>query len=246
MYRRGNIENRSETKTVTQLTMTMLDNKVTADTIFDLDGTLIDSAQSILLCLGEALASQGIVPKLPLSPMLIGPPLRETLRALSGCANEKTIAAMVEIFTVNYDSRGFRATTVFPGIDETLRNLKAAGQRLHIATNKRLRPTQLILSHLGWAELFSSVYSLDLFNTKFVNKSEMLGALLVNQKINSNAAIYIGDRAGDRDAAHANALEFVAATWGYEDEDLLTGKEPLVVAQKPEDLLRIISGNGVL
>ena len=68
-----------------------------SDVIFDLDGTLVDSAPSILLCLAEALASQGIAPIFPLSSSLIGPPLHETLRNISGCKDDDTIALSTTI-----------------------------------------------------------------------------------------------------------------------------------------------------
>lgn len=211
-----------------------------SDVIFDLDGTLVDSAPSILLCLAEALASQGIAPMVPLSPFVIGPPLQETLRNISGCADDKTIAAMAATFVEHYDVSGYRQTQVFAGVEAMLRDLKAAGLRLHIATNKRLRPTQLILSHLGWNELFGAVYALDLRKPTFPNKSEMLDALLQAEGIAPTEAIYIGDRSDDWKAARANALPFIAAVWGYRDDNLLASSEGLIAAENPADILRAI------
>lgn len=213
-----------------------------SDAIFDLDGTLVDSAPSILLCLAEALASQGIAPVAPLTPLLIGPPLHETLRNISGCSDEKTIAAMVATFVEHYDLSGYRQTQVFADVEAMLRDLKAAGLRLHIATNKRLRPTQLILSHLGWNELFYGVYALDLRKPSFPNKSEMLDALLQAECIAPTEAIYIGDRSDDWKAARANALQFIAAAWGYRDENLLASSGGLIAAKNPADILRVVQG----
>lgn len=218
----------------------MLRNGHIKDVIFDLDGTLVDSAPSILLCLAEALASQGIVPMAPLSPLVIGPPLRETLRNISGCADDKTIAAMAATFVEHYDLRGYRQTQVFAGVEAMLHDLKVAGLRLHIATNKRLRPTQLILSHLGWNELFCAVYALDLRHPSFTSKGEMLDVLLQAEGIAPTEAIYIGDRSDDWKAAQANALPFIAAVWGHLDDNLLASSESLIPVENPADILRAI------
>lgn len=211
-----------------------------SDAIFDLDGTLVESAPSILLCLAEALASQGITPLVPLSPLVIGPPLHETLRKVSGCTNDKAIAAMAAIFVEHYDRSGYRQTQVFEGIEAMLRDLKAAGLRLHIATNKRLRPTQLILSHLGWRELFSTVYAYDLRTPPFVSKSEMLGTLLSEKHITPATAVYVGDRHDDLSAAQANDLGFIAAAWGYRDEKLISNQPPLC-ANAASDIPRLLA-----
>ncbi len=210
------------------------------DVIFDLDGTLVDSAPSILLCLAEALTSQAIAPIVPLSSQVIGPPLRETLRNISGCKDDKTIAAMATTFVEQYDLSGYRQTQSFAGVEAMLQNLKDAGLRLHIATNKRLKPTRLILSHLGWNELFCEVYALDLREPVFPNKSEMLKALLQDKHIASSDAVYIGDRSDDWKAARANALPFFAAVWGYRDADLLANCGGLIAVENPLDILQAL------
>lgn len=193
------------------------------DVIFDLDGTLIDSAPSILACFANALARQGVQPALPLTEALIGPPLRETLQKLSGVEDDVQLRMMIDDFKQHYDSAGYKETVVFPGVDDMLHELKDAGLSLHIATNKRKRPTDLILSHLGWAELFSGVYASDMQNPPFANKSTMLSVLIQEKKVSPAKAVYVGDRSDDKLAAENNALGFIAAMWGYHDVDLMNG-----------------------
>lgn len=190
---------------------------MTVDTIvFDLDGTLIDSAPSILAGFGAALAAAGLQAAEPLTAALIGPPLTATLARLSGIEDRDRLAPMAATFKRYYDSEGYRLSTVYDGADAALRALHADGVKLHLATNKRHAPTVQILDWLGWSDLFSSVYALDLpGRAAFSDKSAMLAAQLAEQDIDAARALYVGDRDEDRVAAEHNGLAFVGVDWGY-------------------------------
>lgn len=183
--------------------------------IFDLDGTLIDSSASILAGFAAALDDLKIAPKLPLTATVIGPPLRETLATLAGSCDAVLLDLLINSFKNYYDTEGYKATTVFSGVDEMLKQMHAAGAALHIATNKRLLPTHLILKHLGWGDLFTSVYALDARSPVFASKAEMIAGLMQDQGIAHASAAYVGDRPEDGLAADANGLPFYAAEWGY-------------------------------
>lgn len=183
--------------------------------LFDLDGTLIDSAPAILASFRDAFAQTGIAPARAIDASVIGPPLNETLQLLSGSADAALIARLAEAFKASYDSTGYQATAAYPGVGELLAALAGAGLTLSIATNKRLHPTRLILDHLGWDGYFAQVYALDLFTPRLPNKAAMIARLLADQGIAREDAIYIGDRSEDGESADANGLSFIAVTWGY-------------------------------
>lgn len=183
--------------------------------IFDLDGTLIDSSASILAGFGAALQAHEIEPKRALTAAIIGPPLRQTLSILSGSDDPVLLDSLACAFKGYYDSKGYKATEAFAGIDSMLKAAHGRGIRLHIATNKRLLPTQLILDHLGWSHLFASVYALDMYAPAFPDKAAMLAGLLKEQQVAVASAAYVGDRPEDGFAADANGLAFYAAQWGY-------------------------------
>ncbi|MBX3684750.1 MAG: HAD hydrolase-like protein [Rhodocyclaceae bacterium] len=183
--------------------------------IFDLDGTLIDSAPAILASFREAFATTGITPAVPIDESVIGPPLLETLQLLSGSTEAATTERLAAAFKASYDSTGLLETRAYEGVGEMLAGLAARGRTLHIATNKRIHPTRLILRHLGWAGLFENVYALDLFEPRLKDKAAMIRRLLEDRQIPLGDALYIGDREEDGSSAEANALPFIAATWGY-------------------------------
>ena len=183
--------------------------------LFDLDGTLIDSAPAILASFREAFASTGIAPIRSIDESVIGPPLTETLQLLSGSDDPALIGRLADAFKASYDSEGYKATAAYAGVGELLAQLAAAGRQLSIATNKRIHPTRLILAHLGWLDYFSHVYALDLFTPRLPDKTAMIARLLADQNIPRDQAIYIGDRSEDGESADANNLPFIAVTWGY-------------------------------
>ncbi|MGV7211214.1 HAD family hydrolase [Oxalobacteraceae bacterium A2-2] len=183
--------------------------------IFDLDGTLIDSAPSILAGFEQALRREGIAPAQPLSPALIGPPLAATLALLSGSSDPALLAALAGHFKQYYDSEGYRLSTVYPGVPEMLARLHGDGVALHLATNKRHLAARQILDYLGWLPLFRSVYALDMVQPAHAGKDAMLAAQLAAEGIAGAVTAYVGDRDEDRVAAEANGLEFIGVRWGY-------------------------------
>ena len=183
--------------------------------IFDLDGTLIDSAPAILLSFREAFARSGITPVRVIDETIIGPPLTETLHLLSGSRDPELIAKLTDAFKASYDTQAYKATTAYDGIDTLLADLVAAGLSLSIATNKRIHPTHLILEHLGWNSCFTHVYALDSFSPRLPDKAAMIRRLMEDHSIQRESAVYIGDRNEDGESADANNLPFIAVTWGY-------------------------------
>lgn len=183
--------------------------------LFDLDGTLIDSAPAILASYREAFAAAGRTPVMPIDAGIVGPPLLETLEMLTGSTEPALIAELAAHFKASYDTTGYRQTAAYDGVGDMLARLAAGDCRLAIATNKRLHPTRLILQHLGWAGHFDAVYALDMFEPRLPDKATMIARLMADRGIPRDVAVYVGDRSEDGESADANHLPFLAATWGY-------------------------------
>jgi phosphoglycolate phosphatase len=205
--------------------------------IFDLDGTLIDSAPSILSSLAMVLEEAGVAARVPLHKNLIGPPLQETLSILSGHDDPHLIQTYAEAFKRHYDGGGYKETKVYPGVAEMLVVLNSCGFVLHLATNKRHTPTRLILDHLGWGHFFQSVYALDLYEPRLSDKGALLKCLLAERAIRSADAIYIGDKTEDGIAAESNGLAFLGVEWGYGD---FGNGCKWTVLSSPASLLRVL------
>jgi phosphoglycolate phosphatase len=190
-------------------------SKASESIIFDLDGTLVDSASSILTAFSYVLKLNNLQPLKQLASDVIGPPLMQTLTMLSGVNDEKKILQMAEQFKEYYDLEACLLSQPFEGIDEGLKKLVQANFELHIATNKRYVPTRNILKHLAWDNFFTSVYALDKNEVPFKSKSEMINRQLRDVKLSVDQAIYVGDRLEDMEAAQNNQMNFVGVSWGY-------------------------------
>jgi len=183
--------------------------------IFDLDGTLIDSAPSILTTLAGALSYHGLQSKLILESSIIGPPLRETFIRVAGIEDSTLLDSLIDTFKSQYDAVGYKSTTIFPGVSELLNELLKRGIPIYIATNKRLNPTLLILQHLGWTSHFKGVYALDCVEPPHLSKAKMLAQTLSDIGGSPSNTVYVGDKHEDGLAADSNSLLFFMASWGY-------------------------------
>lgn len=183
--------------------------------LFDLDGTLIDSAPGILSCFSLVLREAGITPLVSLDSSLIGPPLRKTLQIMTGIEEAAELDRLAERFKDIYDTSGYRESIVYNGIEQLLATLHHNRIPLAIATNKRRKPTLKILKHLGWEQYFSLVGSLDTLTPAHPDKAALIASMLLELNLIPSATLYVGDKYDDGFAAIANGLQFAAAAWGY-------------------------------
>lgn len=207
--------------------------------IFDLDGTLIDSADSIIKSLQKTLSENKIQPILQLEKSIIGPPLESTLKKITGFEDPSIIACLIRDFKASYDDNYCKEATPYEGVDEMLRLLHRHSVVIHIATNKRAIPTKKILDYLSWASLFKSVYTVDMVTPKYISKKVMLSSMLKKNNLTPKETIYIGDINTDYFAANENGMGFIFVQWGYEGEgDYLYPSKAANVQELIELILR--------
>jgi len=209
--------------------------------IFDLDGTLIESAPSILMGLEVAIKKSGLFPALPLDSSLVGPPLIDTLRKLVGDQLNVDLDVLVSDFKAHYDAVGFKESRTYPGVQDMLNQLKKNNISLYLATNKRLEPTLKIIDYFGWTPLFDGVYAIDKFVTApFLNKATMIGALIQAESIEKAHAIYVGDRIEDHEASAANGIDTILVNWGYGNFQNNPATDKVKYVDSPNQLYRMI------
>jgi phosphoglycolate phosphatase len=186
--------------------------------IFDLDGTLIDSAPSILESFEQAFSSLKLKPSVPVTADVIGPPLMPTLAKLAGNEDKSLLYQLAENFKAHYDSQGYKKATVYAGVQELLESLQKIDVSLYVATNKRHLPTQKIMQHLNWHQFFDGVFALDSYSPPLAAKPLMVERIMTDFAIATADTIYVGDRHEDGLAADHNQINFAMVTWGYADQ----------------------------
>jgi phosphoglycolate phosphatase len=207
--------------------------------VFDLDGTLVDSAPSILESMLAAFNEEGIEPALPLTHEIVGPSLTVAMTSLLPEASLDTLPRLIKAFKGHYDESGYRETRIYKGVPEMLKELRKMGFSLHIATNKRILPTRKIVDYIGWADLFVGLYSLDYFEPVLQNKIELLQRLFHKLPETPLGKIYVGDRAEDGIAADSNNFRFLGASWGYGSSELESSN--YLCVESPEQIIEIIN-----
>ena len=198
---------------------------------FDLDGTLARTGEDIIAAWKRSIADLGrTCPRFD-EVFTIGPTLEKVVYDLFDDASPELVAQMVARFRPNYDESGFPNTVPYPGVPERLSELKAAGAKLYIVTNKRHVPTQGIVRKFGWNVLFDGVWSFDSMPGVKYKKPQLLAHLLQELKIDPADAVMVGDTKGDIDAGKANGMHTVGVTWGYGTREELAGADKIADMQ---------------
>jgi phosphoglycolate phosphatase len=191
--------------------------KVPFAVLFDFDGTLVDSAPGILASLARTLRRHGLEPQVPLTQSLVGPPLAEMLKRITGLMEGHQLDELAEGFRLDYDDSCCSATKSYPGISRMLEELSARRIGLGIVTNKRLAPTMALLDALDWRRWFSVVATLDAAPPSISSKGTLLASTLSSLGREPRLTPYVGDRWQDGQAANSLGMPFVAVHWGYGD-----------------------------
>jgi len=209
---------------------------MTRSVLLDLDGTLIDSYPGILASCLAALRALGHEPDDSLDiRRFIGPPLDEILQALLQTYGDDRVADAVTAYRQHYGESGYLGSVPYPGIGESLEEMKRAGLSIYLATSKRAVFANRILDHLKFATYFDGIYG-SVPSGELDHKPELLAHILSKHNISPLRSLMVGDRRHDIAGAHAVGMRGLGVLWGYGARDELetAGADQLV--EFPADL----------
>lgn len=212
--------------------------------LFDLDGTLSESAPGITRSLQAALPAAGIhEPDASKLTRFIGPPLNVELRAAYGLSSE-AIEAVIARFRVYYEAKGIFQCRLYPGAADLVRRCAAAGLTLAVASSKPEPHVQTLMRHFGIADCFRVICGSriedELENkTSADNKAQVVAKTLARLD-GAQPAVMVGDTKYDVLGARANGLDAIAVTYGYGTAEELAAVHPAYTAANAADLSRIL------
>lgn len=185
--------------------------------LFDLDGTLLDSAPDLYVALVRQCQEEG-VPVPPYAPVreVVSRGSRAVLRCAFGHLGEPAVEARVDRYLTHYEAVMGEATRPFEGVEELLAQLEACGTRWGIVTNKPGFLTDELLRRIGWDARATAVVSGD---TLPVKKPDPAPVRLACERAGIDPAhgLFVGDDRRDVLAGAAAGLYTVAVAWGYLD-----------------------------
>jgi len=203
--------------------------------LFDVDGTLLDSAPDICGAIQSVLVhtDRPDVPEEFLRSY-IGKHLTELMSELFPQASAEHIEGLIAEYRTTYLSRGHASTELYPGVIEALGKL---GGRKSTATTKGTPTTRMVLEKFGLATFFDHVQGTDGFPAK--PSPDVIFAALAALNAQPEDCLFVGDSPADMEAAQRAGVRSCAVTYGYGKREELLKWEPDYVI---EDLRELVAG----
>lgn len=217
--------------------------------LYDLDGTLIDSAKDMQLAVSRVLADHGLPPVTEDDVRIfMGQGSKVTMNkafAKYGKAlDDASLTAVTKEFVRYYEADPISHTVAFDGVAQVVAGFADLGLKQGVCTNKFERPSRMILEHLNLLPPISDVAGADTFPVRKPDPRHIL-MLLERMGRSPARAVMIGDSIHDVEAAHGAGLPAVLVSWGYTARPASElGAEAVIerFASLPEALERIADG----
>jgi phosphoglycolate phosphatase len=210
--------------------------------LFDLDGTIIDSAPGITATLAYTFETMGLPVPSPAELLAyVGPPILDSFRDRAGMSLGEAAEAL-DIYRPRYLERGALDSSVFPGVGDVIRAVHAAGIPLSLATSKPETPATLMLSNAGLLGEFDIITGASDDEVRSSKQDVVAEALVRLAAFGADLSrpVLVGDRIHDVEGAAANGVPTVFVGWGYGSAAEQAGS--IAVAHTPAELQRLLLG----
>jgi phosphoglycolate phosphatase len=189
--------------------------------VYDLDGTLADTAEDLVATLNHLLGREGLAP-LPVESAgsLLGAGARALIMRGFAAAgrplNPQELEALFADYLTYYSAHIAVHTRLYPGVDKALATFAHAGWRQAVCTNKIEGLAKLLITKLGIADRFAFICGQDTFEVAKPDAKPLLGTIAASGG-SRNRAIMVGDSETDIKTARAAGVPVVAVDFGYAD-----------------------------
>ena len=212
--------------------------------LFDLDGTIVDSAPGITATLEYTFDTLGFTPLTREQQMaFVGPPILDSFRDIAGLTAEQSAEALV-VYREKYLNDGAYDATAFPGVGAVLKRIHESPLLMSLATSKPELPATLILEHFNLARYFDIITGASADEVRSAKADVVAEALLRLDAAGADLSrpVLIGDRIHDTEGAAAHGVPTILVEWGYGTEAEHVGA--LDVVSTPRELEQRLFGAG--
>lgn len=211
--------------------------------LFDLDGTISESAGGIRKSLEHAITALGKpLPNLDDYTLYIGPPLIDTFRNVCHFSEEDSQKG-VELYRSFYDEKGKHINNLYDGIKDVLIKLKENGAKIAVCSSKYEKFAEEIVANLGVSDCFDAVCGSTLDGSRKDKKDlipyavKSLGGDINSDKENT---VMLGDTYFDARGARQCGVDFIGVEYGYGSIQAMKDEGAEVFAKTPADLLPLL------
>lgn len=208
--------------------------------LFDLDGTLTNSAPGITNCVAYALNKFGIdVENRSELNKFIGPPLVYSFKTFFGFSQEEAERATM-YYRERFSTVGLFENALYDGIEEMLRKLSNAGRMLFVATSKPEEFTVRILEHFGIKRYFTFICGNTLAESRPEKRDVLLYIMDRYPELADGNTVMVGDRRYDVEGARAVSIPCIGVSYGFGTREELELAGADCIADSVKALERIL------
>lgn len=200
--------------------------------LFDLDGTLIDSAPGIFDTLEFTLAKFGKTAPRAGFMRHLGPPMRQSLAEY---LPETQLEEALEIYRAEYDRTGALCCAPYDGIRQMLEALYKQERVLCVATSKPRAFAQKILDHFDLSQFFAVIGGAEM-DASLDTKEAVMRDVMARAGALAADCVMIGDRCYDMEGAHACVMRAIGVLYGYGTREELAPYAPVFIAENVTQL----------
>ena len=210
--------------------------------VFDWDGTLIDSAGTIVECIQQSARDMGLpVPDAERARHVIGLGLHDSLRIAVPDLAVQDYRDFAALYRKHFLARE-DAMSLFPGVPELIEELRAEGRMLAVATGKSRRGLDRAFAASGLGRHFAASRCADETDPK--PHPAMLLELMAELEVGAEGAVMIGDTSHDLEMARSARVDAVAVTYGAHPAASLRALEPRSCVASVEELKHWLRNHG--
>lgn len=213
--------------------------------LFDLDGTISESAGGIRKSLEHAITALGKqLPNLDDYTLYIGPPLIDTFRNVCHFSEEDCQKG-VELYRSFYDEKGKYINNLYDGIKAVLIKLKENGAKIAVCSSKYEKFAEEIVKNLGVSDCFDAVCGSTLDGSRKDKKDLIPYAVkTLDGDFNSDKenTVMLGDTYFDARGARQCGVDFIGVEYGYGSIQAMKDEGAEVFAKTPADILPLLIG----